>query len=441
MLIIVIIISGLLLAAIIIRPFWGLLLLWPVLLCYPHAIMKDLLPLNVGFDDLFVTFVFVAVVTRCVASGQLRFGRWGLLVSTFWLIYMSSNVFGMIYTNIEEAMVFVAKDTIKQISVLMIALAVLNGIQEANQIRRLVRWFLIGTIGLSVIAILQFFYPGAVAAFYQLEEVAAGATIRRATGTTAGAWALGGVLGVSITVSLALLTIVRGVLSRPLPLISLILGLVAIILSNSRAGWVFLVAGAFTVFVLGKRPVAAFVIVAIFAGFMVLFPFLTERVMARIQATGGAGYLGESATVRIMIWKLMLSNLEIVPVFIGLGGLGTYIHYGSTPHNYYLAVLVQSGIIGVLYFILLGISLWRRTWSNIRLTENSTFMMALWKGIFSLNVGVMAYSLTSDTLNAEVVSKVLFFFWTFLYLGDYIYLGKWGEEVSYESASYDYTGM
>ena len=141
MLIIVIIISGLLLAAIIIRPFWGLLLLWPVLLCYPHAIMKDLLPLNVGFDDLFVTFVFVAVVTRCVASGQLRFGRWGLLVSTFWLIYMSSNVFGMIYTNIEEAMVFVAKDTIKQISVLMIALAVLNGIQEANQIRRLVRWY------------------------------------------------------------------------------------------------------------------------------------------------------------------------------------------------------------------------------------------------------------------------------------------------------------
>ena len=241
---------------------------------------------------------------------------------------------------------------------------------------------------------------------------------------------------------IALLTIVRGVISRPFPAVCAVLSITAVILSNSRAGFLLVAAGTFAVFVFSKRPITALVMVAIVASVMVAFPYLAQRMIERIEYTGGVGYLESSAAWRIIIWKKMLSEIDMGSGFIGLGLLGSYVRYGYTPHSYYLGVLVQTGIIGVFYFTALAVSLWRRTWSNIRFAEGSTFNMALWKGIFSLNIGILVYSLTSDTLNADLVAKVLFFFWSFLYLQSYVCTdAEYGspyheDDLQYESDDY-----
>ena len=185
MLVATIIISGLLLAAVIIYPFWGVLLLWPVLFCYPHALTQNLLPLNIGFDDLFITFVFITTVGRRAMAGGLRFGKWGLFVLTYWLLFVLSNAFGMAYMHIEGAVVLVMKDMIKNSSMVMMALIVLNSIDNEKQIQSVIRWFMIGAVGLSILAILQFVVPQKVAAFYQLEAVGAGEAVTRATGPRA----------------------------------------------------------------------------------------------------------------------------------------------------------------------------------------------------------------------------------------------------------------
>jgi O-antigen ligase len=421
---------------VIIYPFWGVLLLWPVLLCYPHALTQNLLPLNVGFDDLFITFVFITTVGQRAMAGGLRFGKWGLFVLTYWILFVLSNAFGMAYMHIEGAVVFVMKDMIKSSSVVMMALIMLNSIDNEKQIQSVIRWFMIGAAGLSILAILQFVVPYKVAAFYQLEAIGAGAEVIRATGTTRGPWAIGGVLGMAAVLCLALLTIVRGVISRPFPAVCAILSITAIILSNSRAGFMLVAAGTLAVFVFSKKPITALAMVAIVASVMVVFPYLVQRMIARIEQTGGIGYLESSAAWRIIIWKKMLSEFDMGSAFIGLGLLGSYVRYGYTPHSYYVGVLVQTGIIGVFYFTALAVSLWRHTWSNIRFAEGSTFRMALWKGIFSLNIGILAYSLTADTLNDILISQVLFFFWSFLYLRDYIAVGDYGCELDDESIYY-----
>ncbi len=441
MLVVAIVIAGLLLIAIMIRPFWGVLLLWPVLFCYPHAIMQDLLPLNIGFDDLFITFVFFTTVGRRALSGELRTGKWGMFVLMYWLLLMLSSTYGMIYTGIEGAVLLVMKDVVKKSSMIMVAFIVLNSIDNEKQIRQSIRWFMIGAIGLGLLAILQFFAPQKVAAFYQLETVSAGAALARATGTTRGAWELGGILGIATVLCFALLTIIRGVTSRPLPAICAVLSVTAVILSNSRASYLLVGVGVFAVFVFGKKPIIGLVMIAVVASVVVVFPYLTERVVERIEYTGTVGHLDPSATWRIIIWKEMLSNISVSSGLIGLGALGTYVLYGHTPHNYYLAVLVQTGMIGVFYFSVLAISLWRHTWANIRSAEKSTFMMALWKGIFSFNVGIMAYSLVNDTLNTDLIAKVLFFFWSFLYLRDYIALDEYSYELIDEPIYYQEYGL
>lgn len=419
LLVIVIIISGLLLSAIMIRPFWGVLLLWPVLLLYPHALTQDLLPFNIGLDDLFVAFVFVVTLVRCLVGGQFRFGKWGFFVLTFWLLTVISSFYGVAYENLRFGGGIALKYVVKRSTIAMVAFIVLNGVEDLSQLPRVARWFLISSIGLSVVAILQFYYPEIVAPFYQLERVTAGAEVWRATGTTRGAWEIGGVLGVSIIMSIAFLVLARGVISRPLAILCAILSLVAIILSRSRSGWVLVAVGVFTIFVLSKKPITAIIMVAVVGSIIVAFPFLAEMTAERIEQAGTIGAWGESVAWRFRIWKIMLTNISFGSGIVGVGKMGALVRYQYSAHNYYVAVLTEMGIVGICYFILFGISMWRHMWSNIRLEQNPT-ALALWKGIFSVNIGMLFYSVTVEALDVDLVAKALFFFWSFLYLRDYI---------------------
>lgn len=432
---IAIIIGGLLLVAVMIRPFWGVLWLWPVLLLYPHALTKDLLPFNIGFDDIFVAFVFLATFLRRAATGEFRFGKWGWFILTYWLLLVFSSFYGLAYTNIEFAVGFITKEAVKNSTVAMVAFIVVYGVDESDQIPRLVRWFFIAIIGLSVLAILQYFFPEMAAPFYQAEYMGAGEEVWRATGTTRGPWEIGGVLGVSIILCTALLVLGRGIISRPLPIVCAIVSLVAIILSRSRAGWLFMVTGVLTILILSKKPVTTLVVVAIIASITLLFPILSEIFVERVEQTGTLGSLSDSVTARFMIWKKMLTNISIGSIIVGIGRIGAYARYGHSAHNYYIAVLVETGIIGIFYFILLALSLWRRTWTNIRFTQNPT-ILALWKGIFAVNVGVLFYSIPVETLDVDLVAKALFFFWSLLYLRDYFTTENYPSE-SYDDISYE----
>jgi O-antigen ligase len=431
---IVIIVSGLLLSAIIIRPFWGVLLLWPVLLLYPHALTQDLLPYNIGFDDLFVAFVFVVTLVRCLLVGQFRFGTWGLFVLTFWFLNVISTFYGVAYENIGFMGGIALKYVMKRSTIAMVAFIVLNGVEDLNQLPRVARWFLISSIGLSILAILQFYYPEIVAPFYQLQRVTAGGEVWRATGTTRGAWEIGGVLGVSIIISIAFLVLARGVISRPLAMVCAMLSVVAIILSRSRSGWVLVSVGAFTILALSKKPVTAIIMVAVVGSIIVAFPFLAEMTVERVEDTRTFGGWSESVAWRFRIWKIMLTNITFGSGIIGVGRMGAFARYGYSAHNLYVSALAETGVVGVCYFILLAISLWRRTWSNISLEQNLR-LMAIWKGIFVVNIAILFYSIPVDTLDVDLVAKVLFFFWSFLYLRDYVATGNYGDEL-YDETSY-----
>jgi O-antigen ligase len=210
---------------------------------------------------------------------------------------------------------------------------------------------------------------------------------------------------------------------------------VAIILSRSRAGWLFMVTGVLTIFMLSKKPITTLVVVGIIASITILFPILSKIMAQRVEQAGTFGAWGESVVWRFIIWKKMLTNISIGSIIVGVGRIGSFARYHFTSHNYYVSVLVETGIAGIFYFILLGISLWRRTWANIRHTQDFT-MLALWKGIFAVNVGVLFYSIPVETLDVDLVAKALFFFWSLLYLRDYLTTENYPSE-SYDDISYE----
>ncbi|MBN2138254.1 MAG: O-antigen ligase family protein [Sedimentisphaerales bacterium] len=417
--VLLLLIGGLLLAAIMIRPFLGVLMLWPVLLLYPHALTEGLLPFNIGFDDIFVTFVFIVTVGRRLLSGEVRFGKWGMLVLGYWLLLVFSSFYGLMYENVYGGIGLIIRDLAKRSTIVMVAFIVLNGLDDIDQIPRVVRYFLIAAIGLSILAIVQSFYPQVIAPFYQMEDTTPGERLWRVTGTTRGPWEIGGVLGISLIMAMAFLTLARGLVSKTVSIACAALSAIAIVMSLSRSGWLFVVAGVSAILFFGKKPIRAVVMIAIVGLVFVFFPLLAEMVSERVEQTGTLSSLGSSASWRIEIWKTMLSGLDLGTIGIGVGRLGSFARYGHSAHSYYVAIIAQTGLIGVLYFIILGFSLWRRTWDHIR-TEEDPLLLTIWKGIFAINFGVLFYSLTVETLDVDLVAKAMFFFWPLLYMHRYL---------------------
>lgn len=417
----IILISILLLAVILFWPLGGLLLLWPILFCYPHALAHDLLPYNIGFDDLYISVLFAVTILRRTQGGQgIRFGIFGFLSVAFWIVFIVGQLYSLVSLEMYGGVVVpLVKGMIKNGTFIMVALTVLNAVDDMQDLVRLVRWYLIGAGGLSVVAILQYFYPQTVAAFYNTDSWAPGEAVFRATGTTKGPWEIGAVLGVAIVMAMAIIVLGRGAAARPLALTCGLLSMAAIILSTSRAGWGLTCVGVFTILVYGKRPILGTAAIGAFVLVVFAFPVLTERITRRVDYTFKTGQLDSSSSTRIQGWKRMVSEITPATYFTGRGTLATSFYYHMTPHNYYLAILLQFGLVGVFYFVCLAVSLVRAAKRNLGVPQDRS-LIAIWKGIVALNLGILLYSVTSDTLNSTLVGQVLFFFWAMLYLRPFV---------------------
>lgn len=52
------------------HPKFASLLFWPLVLCYPVWTLGGKLPLNAGFDDVFLIFLFIGSLMKC--GGELQ---------------------------------------------------------------------------------------------------------------------------------------------------------------------------------------------------------------------------------------------------------------------------------------------------------------------------------------------------------------------------------
>lgn len=183
---------------------------------------------------------------------------------------------------------------------------------------------------------------------------------------------------------------------RQVCIIAIILGCVGVLLTGSRAGAVCLVTTIFvSVVSLSNRNRILAVIPAICIIFSL--PFISQYVsdfsflerIATLQDDTLSGHFGN----RAVIWSAAAQLIMNSPL-IG-SGAGTfneaiipYLGYSKAPHNTFIAILAQEGIIGLLIFALIIYSLLRESRKNSDQIQNVSYILLAFWCIASLTLGL-----------------------------------------------------
>ncbi len=199
---------------------------------------------------------------------------------------------------------------------------------------------------------------------------------------------------------------------RTLALITLVVCVYCLLFAFSRGAYVAFAAGVLLVAAAQKR----FLIIAIVAGLLgtaMLVPSVRERVSGTYVQTSDSSEEGleSSAQERVIIWQDALQLFKAFP----LAGTGfqTYefmhraLGYGDT-HNYYLKVLVEQGIIGLLIFLVIVWQMFAQGY-GLFLKSTEPFLSALGLGFVGCVMGAAVANLFGDR-------------WTYLQVDSYLWI-------------------
>jgi putative inorganic carbon (hco3(-)) transporter len=174
----------------------------------------------------------------------------------------------------------------------------------------------------------------------------------------------------------------------------------------SRGGYAGFLVGVLFLGVVKKRSLLA--VMALFlAGWQEMVPAaVAERVM---MTTDSSGQLEHSAELRVGMWDEAMEIFNQNPV-TGTG-MFTYFYRGGqfrNPHNYYVQVMVESGSIGMAFFLIL---LWRLFSMGMQLagTDTDPFLRGLGLGLAAWITAAAATNFFGDRWTYFQVSG---FMWT-----------------------------
>lgn len=151
----------------------------------------------------------------------------------------------------------------------------------------------------------------------------------------------------------------------------------------SRASYIAVVVGAFLLGVIKNRKL----LIVVFAFLLTWQTVVPTSVTERINMTENShGQLESSSESRLQLWNEALEMFQSDPIFgIGYGSYQLRTHLGNLrdTHNWFVKVLVETGIVGMLISLLL---LWRMLVTSLRLFRRAEDPMyqGLGLGLFLL---------------------------------------------------------
>ena len=139
-------------------------------------------------------------------------------------------------------------------------------------------------------------------------------------------------------------------------------GIYCLMFSFSRGGYLGLLAALFVLGILKERKLLLLVGVVLIAWQTVLPESVQERIAMTTEATAPGDQLESSAQERLDLWQDAFDQLGQNPVIgTGFGTYGSLHRVGpySDTHNYYVKVLVETGVVGLCFFLWLLLRIWR----------------------------------------------------------------------------------
>jgi O-antigen ligase len=276
--------------------------------------------------------------------------------------------------------VFNAKDPILSafelaliIELFLVFFYLANHLRNIDDFRFVIHVLLVGflILALSVIA-MYFFGSYSFMGLGSETLVTQGDNIVRSSGLIIHPNSAGAYLSFLSIIAFAILLMDKSAhLRKPLAFIALVLGLVALILTFSRSGWVsFAIAGlVFSLLALRRRWLKwEYVVLSIVILSLLLFLYREQILLRLFGDDGGA------AAARMPLNLIALNMIKTHP-WIGVGinnfvtvapdylTLETYKEWIGPAHNKYLLVWSETGTIGIISFMLFYLAITRENWN------------------------------------------------------------------------------
>ena len=328
----------------IVAPKWLALTLWPVIMVYPHSLTYGMLPMNIGFDDLYLSLVFVAITLRL---GMPRFSFPLKAVIIFYAIMFISSMTGVLVTPVGIGQK-VAKFLLKDLVFIMFTWTFLTSIREEKDIRLHIFSFIISMTAACAIAFADIYNVPFAQLFYaKVEEV----VYVRAIGPFLGPDVVGYTTLLPMFICLVGLTAQRKTFQKTIFGIGAVIIGAALFASGSRLGWMAALFGLVFMFLMTRRR-----FILVIGGVLLLLIMArlvgseTWHQILHANITRTVGQSGYGADARIVCWLDYLRNPYFAMLFCGRGMLASEAAGLGTPHSGYLDALFLYGLVGTLFF-------------------------------------------------------------------------------------------
>lgn len=385
-------------------------LFWVLILCYPTWLLYGKLPLNIGLDDIFLVCLFVGSLVKGKVSE-----KWPFMAALFFCILAVFGDLSSIGLGSNIDISYALKRWLKNAGLICLVFSVSATIHNERDIKRALYAMLAGMVLGGVLLIYYAINKSAYNPF-QIPAWALGKeeSLLQVIGPFSSHDRAGGILGFGSVIAYFMIKFTRSKGEKIFLVSICCILMLALLLSASRSGWVFLVFPVMLSSFLGKKKlvgIVMLVLVTLFALFaLAKFAHFSERLTETTEAYS-AGGLEVLSSGRIKHWKTTLSHPSVSWLLFGEGFAAQEFH----PHSNYIAMLKCTGLIGIAFWAVFYTRIFKKSFwlmNHDYLPE----MTAVFSGCFWAYIGYLIYFIPSTPMMWSPVRYTDFFLMTLIHL-------------------------
>jgi hypothetical protein len=393
------------------KPKWGSFLIWMVLFTYPHNwwFQHQVLPMNIGVDDLFCIVLFLVVLIRRNLLGgiPIRFGYALWAITAFVCVGGVAILSGSLDAPAFELAYYI-KDVLKLCVYWGLFYAILHCIDDHQDLRRQFTMFAVAAVIGGLIVILHGLFPGRMQSWSNPLLIDIEGVTGRATGAFLNANGAACVLACSLALIVTAIRLQHTLAAKLMMYLFCAVLMVGILVTRSRSGLLALAGTVALMAFFGHNRRVAWMIILAGLAVGILFSGMRQAVQQRVAVTyDSAGGWGKNVTGRFDTWKGYFETATPKTYLLGQGHRAGIARNGSETHSAYVAVITVYGVGGVIWALSALIGFLRRA---LKRDPWADPLIAIVKGgcLWAL-VTWVAYALTADALSSQYPRYLLFY--------------------------------
>jgi hypothetical protein len=425
-----------------VKPKWGALIVWPILFLYPHGYWyhANLTPYRMGFDDIFIVYVFVVVIVRLRLNRGLpiKLGWAGRLFVLFSLILAVSTGFGVLRYGIPTGTsnLFI-KTMFKAVAFICLFAMLANAVDTRRDWLRVVRTINMTMILAGLLVVVSYYSPAIARVFTspaRAARIGEGWVTERVTGAFAEPNTAGALLAASAVLLLYDMRVSRSVLWKGVLWFGLAVCAAGVLYTQSRTGLfaLALIPGVM-LFLHGSRKYAA---VALALGILavIALPQYWGPVLTRAAHSFDPQSQYGNIWGRVKHWVDYLGQYSVFDFFVPLGPTISRLEHGQKPHNGFVDLIAWFGIYGIAWFGFLLHGIGKRL-SHLKYRSQSEWMYEFRRFVSVFLVVWLIPTMTMDVFSPGFLA-IMFMFTVFWLLGEAAELTGLPLEYDWPAASF-----